>query len=374
MPTLERWVRQNSYSTEVDNVNAMADLLVEDFRFPGLTVTRHPGSEVGDQLDWTTPAWHARPDSRCVLIGHHDTVFPSGTFEKWAIDGDILTGPGVLDMKGGLLVIRSALAALSDAGVLADMPLAVRSVSDEEIGSGISRPGTEELARGARAAMVFEAGRERDMIITTRKGTGRVTVTATGKAAHSGNDHASGRSAIWAMARFVDRIERYTDYECGLIVNVGIFAGGSAVNTVPADATCTASIRFSTTADGDDLVARMKRDAAELAAETGVAFAFDHSAARPALTPTESSMALFQTYAACARAASLGDTECPPVSGGSDANLVSEIGVPAIDGLGPRGKGFHTHQEYVEISSFPKKIEALIRCLLALAPPTSESK
>jgi len=99
--------------TTDDNVNAMADILVEDFQMPGLTLTRRPGGEVGDHLDWTTPAWHSRPDSRCVLIGHHDTVFPVGTFEKWQIDGDILTGPGVLDMKGGLLIVRTALAALS---------------------------------------------------------------------------------------------------------------------------------------------------------------------------------------------------------------------------------------------------------------------
>lgn len=370
MPLLERWVRQNSFSTEVENVNAMADLLVEGLDVPGLAFTRHAGDTVGDHLTWVTPAWDARPEHRCLLIGHHDTVFPSGTFETWNIDGDILTGPGVLDMKGGLAIVRTALAALSDAGVLERMPLALLSVSDEEIGSRNSRPFTQRFARGARAALVFEAGRANDMIITARKGTGRVVVTVTGRAAHSGADHAKGRSAIAALARFVDRVERYTDYERGRIVNTGLFEGGSSVNTVPARATCGLSVRFRTTDDGRDMIAQMRKDAAELAAAGDVTFDFDVDVSRPALQRTEASVALYQTYAQCARAASLGDAECPEVSGGSDANLVSDVGVPAIDGLGPRGKGFHTHDEYVEISSFPMKTEALIRCLLQLAPPT----
>lgn len=368
LPMLERWVRQNSYSSVTENVDAMADLLVEGFDLPGLSVTRQPRGAVGDHLTWTTPAWDARPATRCLLIGHHDTVFPPGTFETWHIDGDILTGPGVLDMKGGLVIVRTALAALSDTGVLADMPLALLSVSDEEIGSEQSREFTQEFARGASSALVFEAGRANDMIITARKGTARVTVTATGRAAHSGNDHARGRSAIWALARLIDRVERYTDYDAGRIVNVGLIEGGSAVNTVPAHATCNMSIRFSKTADGHDMFAEMRRDAAELAAETGVELNVDAYIARPALQRNAASVALYQTYAACARAAGLGDTECPEVSGGSDANLVSDIGVPAIDGMGPRGKGFHTHDEYVELSSFPLKTEALIRCLLQLAP------
>lgn len=372
MPLLERWVAQNSFSTTVDNVNAMGDLLVDGLDLPGLTVTRHARETVGDHLTWTTPAWDAQPERRCVLIGHHDTVFPPGTFEKWHIDGDILTGPGVLDMKGGLAIVRTALAALADAGVLAHMPLALLSVSDEEIGSRDSGPMTQSFARGAKAGLVFEAGRADDMIITARKGTASVSITATGVAAHSGNDHARGRSAIWALARVIDRIERFTDYEAGRIVNTGLIEGGSASNTVPGRATCSLSVRFRATDDGRALLTRIEDVAAEIGAESEVSVEVDARISRPALQRTDASVALYETYAACARAAALGDTECPEVSGGSDANLVSDVGVPAIDGLGPRGKGFHTHDEYVEISSFPMKTEALVRCLLALAPAVSE--
>lgn len=371
MPMLERWVRQNSYSAEIDNVNAMADLMIEGFDMPELTLTRHPGDAVGDHLTWTTPAWDAHPEARCVLIGHHDTVFPPGAFEKWHIDGDILTGPGVLDMKGGLMIVRTTLAALSDAGILADMPIALLSVGDEEIGSAKSRGLTESFSRGARAALVFEAGRKNDMIITARKGANQVAVTVRGRASHSGAAHAEGRSAIWALARFIDKAERYTDYEQGLIVNTGLIKGGSAVNTVPADADCAMSIRFSRTAEGAALIERMRRDAEAIGAESEVAFEFRYNTARPAMQRNDASVALYETYARCARAASLGDTECPEVGGGSDANLVSEIGVAAIDGLGPRGRGFHTHHEYIELSSLPMKIEALARCLLAIAPPVA---
>ena len=369
MPLLERWVRQNSYTSHVQNVNAMADLMVADFDLPGLQVARHAREHVGDHLSWTTPAWDAEPARRVVLIGHHDTVFPPGTFETWDIEGDVLRGPGVLDMKGGLVVLRTALAALADAGVLAAMPLGVLSVSEEETGSRDSRPLTEEFASGARAALVFEAGRDRDMIITRRKGSGRVTVTATGRAAHSANDHARGRSAIWALARYIDQVERLTDYERGLLLNVGTIEGGSALNTVPAHAQCGISIRFSDNQDGDQLSQELRDIAQTLSAETEVGLEVDVYIARPALQRTEASAALYQTYATCARAAGLGDTECPQVSGGSDANLISAIGVPSIDGMGPRGKGFHTHNEYIEIPTLAQKTQALVRCLLELAPP-----
>ena len=114
-------------------------------------------------------------------------------------------------MKGGLAVVRTALAALADAGLLAGLPLALVSVADEETGSADSRPWLEDLARGAAAALVFEGGRTTDQLVTRRKGTGKVRVHVTGKAAHAGNDLAAGVNAIWALARFIDRAQAEND-------------------------------------------------------------------------------------------------------------------------------------------------------------------
>ncbi|ACY15259.1 M20/M25/M40 family metallo-hydrolase [Haliangium ochraceum] len=365
LPMLERWVRQNSFSDEVDNVNAMGALLAEDFDLPGLSLERVAGDGVGDHLVWKTPAWAVSGHSGELLIGHHDTVFPPGSFEVWEREGDILRGPGVLDMKGGLVTIRTALAALADAGALETVPLAFISVGDEEIGSRHSQATLEELCRGAHNALVFEAGRASDLIITQRKGTGRVTAKVTGKAAHAGNHHADGVNAIWAAARFVERAQALTDYDAGLTVNVGLISGGTSANTVPAEASCTADFRFIRKPDGERASAAFRDIAAEIARDTGTRIEVSGGVRRPPLERGEASVALYQAYAEAARAAGLGDGECPLIGGGSDANTASTHGVPAIDGLGPRGRGFHTHDEFIEVSSLRLRVEALVRYLCA---------
>lgn len=364
LPTLERWVRQNSYSENLDGVNAVGAMMAEDFALDGLTLERVAGDGVGDHLFWKTPAWDSHADGRILLIGHHDTVFPPGTFEVWERDGDILRGPGVLDMKGGLVTIHCALAALAEVGALAEIPLSFVSVGDEEIGSRHSYRLLQEHAKGTKAALVFEAGRAQDMIITQRKGTGRVTVTARGKAAHAGNHHKEGINAIWAIAQFIDTAQESTDYSCGLTVNVGLVSGGSSANTVPAEARCVIDFRYIQRDDGEELVAALEREAESISGETGATVEIDGGIRRPPLERSDASVELYRAYGECARAAGLGDTECPLIGGGSDANMVSAVDVPAIDGLGPRGRGFHTHDEFIEVSSLELRIQALIRFLL----------
>lgn len=368
LPTLEGWVRQNSFSRNLAGVNALGDQLSEAFDFGGLSLERRKGHDVGDHFCWRSAAWdRAEPSDRLVLVGHHDTVFPPDTFEVWERDGDLLRGPGVLDMKGGLLVIRTALAALADAGALSSIPVAVVCVGDEEIGSPDSRPFLEEVARGAGAALVFEAGRVGDLIITQRKGTGRFNVEVKGVAAHAGNHHADGVNAIRALARFIDQVEDKTDYDAGTTVNVGTVEGGSSANTVAARAACEIDFRFVDPAAGEALVVAVDRLGREIAQQTGATFKVLGGIRRPPLVRTDGSVALYRRYAAACEPVGLGTDECPLIGGGSDANTLSAVGVPAIDGMGPRGRGFHTHDEFIEVSSLPLKIEALIRFVVDYA-------
>jgi glutamate carboxypeptidase len=307
-------------------------------------------------------------DGAVLLVGHHDTVFPKATFTGYREDGVLARGPGVLDMKGGLVVVAFALGALQQAGVLARVPVRVVSVADEEIGSPEGRALVLDAARGAACALVFESGRVNDQIVTRRKGIGGVTVVAHGKAAHAGNNHADGINAIWALARFVERAQELTDVGRGITVNVGKIAGGIGKNTVPDRAEALVDFRFLTAHDGEAVLSSL-RDAGDAAAEGvfGARIEIQGGISRVPLERTDASAALAAEYAACARASGLGGDEAPLIGGGSDANTVAAAGLPAIDGLGPRGKGFHTVDEFIERATLIPKTEALVRFLIGRA-------
>lgn len=357
---LEAWVGIESFTADHAGCERMAAALLEAFALPGLEPRRVPGEGAAGHVVATTPAWTGRGGT--LLVGHHDTVFPPGTFVGFRRDESRAYGPGVLDMKGGLAIVRTALAALADVGALAALPLAFVSVSDEEIGSVDGARVIEPLGRGAAAGLVFEAGRMNDAIVTQRKGTGKLKVTAHGKAAHAGNDLASGINAIWALARFIDGVQGLS--AGGTTVNVGLVRGGTSANTVPAEAACEIDVRVVRAADGRELLLAADRLAREVAEATGARIVIEGGLRRQPLERLSGTQALLDRYAAAARAEGLGGDEAALMGGGSDANTLAALGVPAIDGLGPRGKGFHTHDEFAELATFEPRVMALVRCLL----------
>lgn len=363
---LRSLVEVNSYTENVAGVNAVGALLEQAFALPSLRLERRPGGDgrYGDHLIWRTPAASAPGAAPILLVGHHDTVFPPGHFEGWREEGGRAMGPGVLDMKGGLAIVQAALAALEAAGRLAGLPVVLVSVADEEIGSRDSARHLAEVARGCAAALVMESGRPGDVIVTRRRGTGVLNVAATGRAAHAGNAHKDGANAIWALARFIDAAQALTDYGRGRTVNVGVVRGGTSKNTVPEHAECVVDLRFDDVVDAHLLVEEVRAAAAAAAkAVPGTSLHADGGIRRPPLERTEASAALYAEYAACQRAAGLGDGEAPLVGGGSDGNNVAAVGVPVVDGLGARGAGYHTTGEYIELASLAPKAEALVRFL-----------
>jgi glutamate carboxypeptidase len=359
---IEQWVGINSFTGNLEGCERVADEMVRAMELPGLRCERVAGRGAASHLRWTTAAWGQRPGA--LLVGHHDTVFPPGLFEGFSSDADKIYGPGVLDMKGGLALIRSALAVLSDLGVLAELPLAVVSVSDEETGSADGRRVLAELASAAALGLVFEAGRVNDAIVTRRKGTGKLTVTVSGRAAHAGNDLASGINAIWALARFVDGAQGCSRGDGQVTVNVGLISGGTSANTVPAGASCEIDLRATSRSDAEQLLAALRGIADVVAKETGASFQFEGGMRRMPLECSAASARVAALYGGFARAVGLSDQQAGLMGGGSDANTLAELGIPAIDGLGPRGRGFHTPHEFAEISTFAPRLVALLGFLL----------
>ena len=362
---LERWVAINSFTGNLAGCDAMAAELENAFALPGLVARNELGQGAGRHVAFMTPTYLAGK-RQALLVGHHDTVFPPGTFEHFRRDTEHVYGPGVLDMKGGLAVVRTALAVLADSQQLAGRGIAMVSVSDEETGSVDGQRLLTELATDAGAALVFEAGRVADAIVVARKGTGKLRVSVTGRAAHAGNDLSAGINAIWALARFVDRVSNLSAPDGRVTVNVGLMNGGSSANTVPAAAQCDIDLRMVQRTDGEALLAAMQAIADELAAETGATFLFDGGIKRMPLEVTAASRELARHYGGHAERCGLGHSLAAIMGGGSDANTTAVLGVPSIDGLGPRGKGFHTHQEFAEIATFEPKVRALLGWLLDL--------
>lgn len=360
-----RLVELNSFTENIEGVNRVGEVLAQTPGLATLSLERIRGQRFADHLVWRTPAALDRPEARVVIVGHHDTVFPPGTYEGWRQSGDFGYGPGAFDMKGGLAVIAAGLAVLAKVGVLSGIPLVVISVSDEEVGSPESAEHITSIARGARCGLVFESGRPGDNIVTRRRGFAAYDAIATGRPAHAGNDHANGINAIWALARFVDAAQQLTNYEDGVTVNVGVISGGQARNSVPAHARCSLDGRFETSEGAERVVSGLSRAATIASDGVGADIKLEGGILRPPLQPDQRTAALLAAYGACQRRAGLGAGEAAIAGGGSDANTLGAVGVPVIDGLGPRGSGYHTNEERIEIRSLAPKTEALVRFLLS---------
>lgn len=359
----ERLVRINSHTENSVGVDTVGRELAKALPLRTLALRELKNDRLGTHLCFETKAAATAP--RLLLIGHHDTVFPPGTFDGFRQDGERAYGPGVLDMKGGLALVAQVLSVLDAAGQLAALPLRFISVSDEEIGSPTSRAWIEELARGASAALVFEAGRAGDKLITARRGSGSAVCGAHGKAAHAGNALAEGRNAIWALSRFIDKAQRLNGTIAGASLNVGLITGGTARNTVPDYARCELDLRFSDPEGERALGGALLRAVEEAAREIpGTQLELITNTSRKPWARSEASSALCALYSECQAESGLLGGEADLIGGGSDANTVGALGIPTIDGLGPRGTGFHTKNEQIEIASLALKAEALLRFIL----------
>ena len=298
-----------------------------------------------------------------LLLCHYNTVWPLGTIadRPFRVDGDRVTGPGVFDMKAGLVQAVWALRALAAAGLPAP-PIRLLLNGDEEIGSLASRPVIEAEAQGTRATLVFEASAD-GALKTARKGVGLFRVTATGVEAHAGLDPGEGASAVDEIARVVLALHGLTDLGAGTTVNVGVLAGGTRSNVVAGAAEARVDVRVRSTAEA----ARIDRALAGLTAhDPRATLTVDGGWNRPVMERTPAIAALFQL--ARERAAELGVTlrECA-VGGASDGNFVAALGTPVLDGFGAVGDGAHARHEHVSVAGMLERTALAAAVLRALA-------
>lgn len=337
--------------------------LAAELEGSGYRVRRLPGKTTGGQL-WAVPRGRRRGSPAQLLLGHCDTVWPLGTVARMPVeirDGR-LTGPGVFDMKGGLVQGIFALRALAELGLTPPLTPAFFINSDEEIGSPESTARVLALARRVRRVFVLEPALGIEgRLKTRRKGSLRFSIRIHGRAAHSGLDPEKGASAIQELAHVIQALYALGDPERGITVNVGIVSGGQRVNVVAPEARADLDVRVLA---WDDAV-RIERTVLALEAKTpGTRLEITGGIDRPPLEATPGNRVLWE--AARRRAEDLGIELLEGTSGGaSDGSFTSRI-VPTLDGLGPVGDGAHALHEHVVLDRTPER--AALLALLLLEP------
>jgi glutamate carboxypeptidase len=299
-----------------------------------------------------------------LVMGHFDTVHPVGTLEKLPFrreDGRCY-GPGILDMKGGMFAALAAISALRQTGAITPLPIHFLLTCDEEIGS----PGTRDLivaeAKKHKYVLVPEPARPGNGVTTGRYAIQRYHLTATGRASHAGSRLKEGRSAIREMAKQILAIEGMTTEDCTF--SVGVVHGGQWVNCVSTECRAEALSMAKRQEDLDAGVERML--ALSHSDEDGVGFKVERSVVRPVWEPDAGTLELYER--ARSIAASLGfELGHGSEGGGSDGNFTGAAGIPTLDGLGPRGTGYHTLHEHIEVESLPERARLLAGLMLTLS-------
>ena len=348
-------------------VDAIGRWAAERMRTVGARVTSHPNDlGLGDTVIGEIAG--ADPDGPVLLcIGHMDTVFDEGTAAErpFEISGGIATGPGVTDMKSGLLAGLYAIGALRDA--LGGLPLA-RLVfianPDEEIGSPASTPHVRRIAAAADACLVLECARANGDIVSSRKGTLDLVITAHGRAAHAGVEPEKGRSAILEAARLVTDLHALNGRWPGVTVNVGVIEGGTRPNVVADRCQLQVDVR-SVTREALEAVEAAIADLARTRVVPDVTFTVEEQGRHWPMEKLARSGRLVGH--AIGLAASMGFRLRDAATGGaSDANTTAGMGVPTLDGLGPIGGLDHSPGEYLELSSIVPRTTLLAGLIAAI--------
>ena len=362
---LEHWANINSGSGHAAGLARMADTLRADFSraFPAATI---------EEINTDAPGFNP-PGSRALrirlrpvaptqvfLCGHYDTVYEADdAFQvcRW-LDATTLNGPGVADMKGGLVTILAALQAFEATPHAASVGWEVLLTPDEETGSH----GTAHLFRGAardhQFGFVFEPGRPNGNIIHSRKGTGGLVATCHGRAAHAAKVPNDGRSAILALAEFLLDAAKIPSEMPDVMVNVGNIRGGTAAtNVVPHFAESEIDIRITKIADSEPLLARFQALADRINTRDGIKLTLKGGFNRPPKECLPAEEAVFPEWQRAARDVGVPEFTWVHGGGGSDGNFLTAGGLPNLDGIGPIGDNLHSDREFCRVETIAPRAQ-----------------
>lgn len=366
---LERFVNQESGSREKNRVDEMGRVYRQVIEPLGFSTEVIPQSTTGDHLIFRRK-WNGF--GRVLILSHIDTVWPSGTVDWWpfTVQNGRATGPGVGDMKGGIVGAIYAIKAVEDLGLSLPSKLTFFFTGDEELGSPSAREIIEREAREHDYVLVTEPSDIEGAVITGRGGIGAFKIDVTGKTAHAGAGPAAGASAISALARKIVALDGLSDWQNRIGVNVGLIEGGSARQVSAGHASAWLDLRVPDN-DARDRVWQRVQEIIQREDVLGITATISGAWTRPPSPETEANHALFERAAEVAEA--LGFTLTGrQTAGGSDGSFTSALGISTLDGLGPNTGDAVSSGEYILIDSLPER-SALIALLLdRLARQTGE--
>ena len=366
---LQRLVLLESSSDDPAALSQLLAILATELRSAGMSVRRLPGRASGGLLYGRQLVSPARSPFQ-LLIGHCDTVWPPGTLGTMPLrtESGNLYGPGVFDMKAGLVQMIYALRGLRELSLSAPASCKVVINSDEEIGSPDSTPLIRSLARRAQRAFILEpAFGKSGKLKTARKAVGNFTMTIKGRAAHAGISPEEGASAILELSHQVQRLFALNDAPHGITVNVGTIAGGTRSNVIAAEVRASIDVRVRTLEDAKAIESAI-RSLTPVNPQTtlDVDGGFDH----PPMEPSERNQTLWRLAHETGQRLGL-ELEQAAVGGASDGNTTSQH-TATLDGLGAVGDGAHAAHEYVELHHLAER--AALLALLLLAPISRSDK
>ena len=346
---LESMVNMESPSTDKMLVDRFARFVGSRFESLGGELDFVPAERFGDHL---RVKFSGQSANRILLLGHTDTVFPAGEVAKrpFQIRGSKAMGPGVFDMKAGILLIWMALRGLAHEKTPLANSITVLLTSDEEVGSTTSRALLETEAGLAKAVLVLEPSLPGGILKTARKGVGRFTIKAIGRAAHAGVDPTRGINAIEEIAHQVMQLQAMGD-DRGTTVTVGVIQGGTRSNVVPAEAAIEVDVRIASMEAAERISKAVHALKPRL---SGARLEIRGAISRPPMERTADTARLFSLAQLLGVEMGM-DIQEGSTGGASDGNFTSALGIPTLDGLGAVGDGAHSTEEFVDIASLPQR-------------------